>query len=101
MNQHRKTIFNKWLSLTNDIYDNFPNVPMLACANCYQLGIDFQFIGDSQTKIGFMVIWCPLCFHGIHLSRVDIPDQAQILPFYISIEKIPQRIPNFIPSKPN
>ncbi|MEO1374820.1 MAG: hypothetical protein AAFW70_10960 [Cyanobacteria bacterium J06635_10] len=101
MNKNRKKEYQEWISITTDIYNNLPHVPVLTCPNCHKLGVYFQFIGDSQTKIGFMVIWCPFCFHGIHLSRVHIPDQAQILPFYISIEKISQRIPNFIPVKPN
>ncbi|MGD1914541.1 MAG: hypothetical protein ACFB2X_28010 [Rivularia sp. (in: cyanobacteria)] len=101
MNKNRKKEFREWISITTDIYNNLPNVPVLTCPNCHKLGVDFQFIGDLKTRIGFMVVWCPFCLHGIHLSRVDIPQKAQALPFDISIEEILQRIPNFIPVKPN
>lgn len=100
MNKNRTNIFNKWLYLTIDIYKNLPNESILICPNCHQSGVDFQFIGDLQKKIGFMVIWCPFCLHGIHLSRVCIPDKAQALPFDTSIEEISKRIPNLIHVKP-
>lgn len=100
MSKHSKNIFNKWLSLTIDIYKNLPNVPALNCPSCNQLGIDFQFVGDLQTRIGFMVIWCPHCLNGIHLSRVCIPIQAQVIPFNSSPEIITKRIPNLIYMQP-
>ena len=101
MNKNRKKIFNKWISITTEIYKTLPNVPALVCPNCDKLGVDFQFVGNLQTKIGFMVIWCPHCLRGIHLSRVCIPDKAQAISFDTSAEEILRRIPNFIPVKPN
>ena len=53
MNGNRKKIFHKWISITNDIYKNLPNVPVLACPSCHKLRFDFQFIGDLETQIGF------------------------------------------------
>lgn len=100
MNKNNKNIFNKWISLTTDIYNDLPNMPPLACPNCHKLGVDFQFIGNLQTKIGFMVVWCPFCLHGIHLSRVRIPEKAPALPFDTSAEEISKLIPNFTDVKP-
>ena len=100
MNSNRKRKFQEWISITTDIYNNLPNVPVLACPNCHKLGIDFQFIGDLQTKIGYMAIWCPFCLQGIHLSRVHIPDKTQALTFNTSSEEISKRIPNFTHVKP-
>ncbi|MBV6622126.1 MAG: hypothetical protein KI793_04080 [Rivularia sp. (in: Bacteria)] len=100
MNKNRKNIYYEWISIITEIYNNLPDVPALTCPNCHKLGIDFQFIGDLQTKIGYMAIWCPFCLHGIHLSRVRIPDTTQAFSFDTSAEEISKRIPNFIHVKP-
>ncbi|MGB6295283.1 MAG: hypothetical protein WBF90_03750 [Rivularia sp. (in: cyanobacteria)] len=100
MNKNKKQKFQEWISITTDIYNNLPDLPVLTCPNCHKLGIDFQLVGDLHTKIGFMVCWCPFCLHGIHLSRVYIPDKAQPIPFDMSVEEISKRIPNFIHVKP-
>lgn len=101
MNKNRKNLFREWISITTIIYNTLPNVPVLTCPNCHELGVDFQFIGDLQTRIGFMVMWCPFCLHGIHLSRVCIPQKAQALDDDTSVEEISKSIPNFIPVKPD
>jgi hypothetical protein len=100
MNKNRKQKFQEWISITTNIYKNLPNVPVLICPNCHKLGIDFQFIGNLQTRIGYMAIWCAFCLHGIHLSRVHIPDKAQAIPFDMSVEEISKRIPNFTHVEP-
>ena len=101
MSQKKKSLFLRWMYLVTDINNSLPNFPALACPNCYQLGVDFQYVGDLQTRIGYMVIWCPFCLQGIHISRVGIPDQAQALPFNVSAAQILKRIPNFTHVKPD
>lgn len=99
MNKNRKKEYQKWISITTDIYNNLPHISVLTYPNCHKLGVNFQFIGDFKTRIGFMVMWCPFCLHGIHLSRVCIPEKAQALPFDTSC-LISRRIPNFTHVKP-
>ncbi len=79
MNRKRKSLFLRWMYLVSDINNSLPNLPALACPNCYRLGVDFQYVGDLEIRIGYMVIWCPFCLQGIQISRVSIP--AQALPF--------------------
>ena len=101
MSQKRESLFLRWMYLVTDINNSLPNLPVLACRSCYRLGVDFQYVGDLQTRIGYMVIWCPFCLQGIHISRVSIPDQAQALAFNVSAEQILNRIPNFTHLKPD
>jgi len=95
MSKIRNKKFSQWLFIINEIYRTLPNVPVLYCPNCHQQQVDFQFVGDSQTRIGYMAIWCPICLHGVHFSRVRIPDEVQANSFDIPIEEISKRIPNF------
>lgn len=96
-----KNLFHLWMSIATDINNTLPNVTVLACPSCHRLGVDFQFVGDFQTKIGYMAIWCPFCLHGIHISRVRIPEKVQSIPFNTSAEEISRRIPNFTHVEPD
>jgi len=83
-----------WLKLAGTIADTLPTVPSLECPKCGLPKIDFQYVGDKITRIGFLCIWCPSCLHGIHISRIRIPQQAELISLD-SREEIKKRIPNF------
>lgn len=39
----------------------------LKCPNCEKKGIDYLYIGDEKTKIGYLHIWCNGCKKGIYI----------------------------------
>lgn len=83
-----------WLKLAGIIADHLPTVPSLNCPRCGLPNVEFQYVGDKTTGIGFLCVWCASCLHGTHISRVKIPPQAE----YISkdsLEEVKNRIPNF------
>lgn len=100
MNKNRKSRFHLWISIATEIYNTLPNVPILACPSCHELGLYFQFVGDFESQIGYMAIWCPFCLYGIHISRVHIPEKTQALSFNALEKEISIRIPNFTHVKP-
>ncbi len=100
MSKIKNKVFSQWISIAIEINQLLPNVPVLSCPNCHRQPIDFQFVGDVQTRIGYMAIWCPFCLHGVHLSRVRISDKIPDTSFDIPIEEISKRIPNFTHVKP-
>jgi transcription elongation factor Elf1 len=65
------------------------------CPICGNKTIEYLYVGDRLTRIGFLRVWCSICLKGVHISRVsipkdinmgdfndelDIPDFEQILP---------------------
>lgn len=100
MSKIKNKLFSQWISIATQINHSLPNVPVLYCPNCHEQKVDFQFVGDLQTRIGYMAIWCPICLHGLYLSRVRIPDEIEANYFDISIEQISKRIPNFTHVEP-
>jgi len=57
------------------------NVDKLECPNCKNRSIDYLYIGQAETKIGYLQIWCNKCKKGIYISRVKIPDNAKFVSF--------------------
>ena len=83
-------MYKNWLKLVSNISENENNV----CPNCGSRKIDYQYIGDLATKVGYLDVWCNNCTYGIHVSRVRIPEGVNILSFDDN-EGISKRIPNF------
>lgn len=85
--------FADWIKLSSMISSAPPLNPTFNCPECHRNEIDFQYVGDSVTKIGFLDVWCKSCMKGIHISRVVIPKSANMLTFGEAGTK--SRIPDF------
>ncbi|QUH28786.1 hypothetical protein [Vallitalea guaymasensis] len=68
---------------------------VFTCPNCNSHEVDYQYIGDSKTGIGYLLFWCNKCLKGIHISRVIIPPKAKFISFDISDEELLRKVPNF------
>ncbi|NMO95004.1 hypothetical protein [Paenibacillus lemnae] len=86
--------FKKWLQLAETVITKVPDSPTLICPKCSGHRVKYEFIGDRQKNAGYFLIWCNDCLEGIHISRVDIPIQAKIIPFGAPSE-VTSHIPNF------
>lgn len=63
------------------------------CPHCGNLGLRYQFIGDSETRLGYAFIWCQNCLHGIHVSRAQIPAGVIALPLDVSSDELRRLVP--------
>lgn len=87
----------KWLEMGAEIVDSIKanRALKLCCPYCREMKIDYQFVGDAVLRVGYLCIWCMQCKRGIHLSRVTIPENANLISYDESIDVISKRIPNF------
>lgn len=75
--------------------DKLPDTSPMDCPRCGQNSVDMQYVGDNETRVGYLDVWCSSCLHGIHISRVKVPLNANMLTFETSNEQIARRIPSF------
>jgi hypothetical protein len=87
-------MFSDWLTLYKQIYAS-PVGHALTCPECGNEAVDFQYVGDRGAQRGYVDIWCRHCNKGVHLSRVAIPDDAQVIAFDASDDVLTARIPDF------
>lgn len=73
--------FKKWIQLAKTVKQTIPNCPLLNCPNCNSNNIAYEYIGDSQKREGYFLTWCNNCLEGLHISRIDIPELAKMIPF--------------------
>ena len=84
-----------WLKIFKAIASSGGEAPDIACPECGESSVDYQYIGNTNTRIGYLRIWCPSCRKGVHLSRVKIPQGAQMLSFDASKDELDRRQPDF------
>ena len=83
-----------WLKLGGLLEDNDFVTENLVCPECGKESIDYLFVGDKETNVGYFQIWCNNCNKGSHVSRVIIPEKAKRIEFgdYESLVKL---VPNY------
>lgn len=59
----------EWEKIVPQIIGHFDKINQVKCPNCGECGIDYIYIGDSNTRIGFLQIWYNQCLKGIYVSR--------------------------------
>ena len=55
------------------------------CPLCGRGAIQVQYVGDVHARIGYCRAWCDSCNRGIHISRVQIPEFAEVIPFEAAV----------------
>lgn len=93
-------MFHKWVQLIAQIWDNLPPKNILVCPRCGKPSIDYQYVGDKDSSIGHIVIWCKSCLHEIHMSRVGIPNNANVISYKEDPKVVAERIPKFTQINP-
>ena len=92
--------FENWLLLAAKVTENLDSTEKLKCPRCGHKDIDYLYIGNFKSKVGYLQVWCNYCNHGIHISRVLIPEGAKALSFESDIEVINSIVPNYIKVHP-
>ena len=82
----------EWIKIISKMVDNLDDISQIKCPNCGECKLDYRYIGDEKTRIGFLQMWCNKCLKGIYISRVVAPKKAKFLSFDDELEGI---IPNY------
>ena len=85
----------RWLKVAAEVTKTVPDVPAIACPSCGEHDIQYQYVGDPATRIGFLMVWSAACSYGIHLSRVGVPAGVDMIPFDAAPAVLRARVPNF------
>ena len=84
--------YQAWLKCITSFDDDMEIKP---CPNCGKDDIRYQFVGDKATNFGNLYLWCDSCKHGIHVSSVKLPKDADVLPFNAPKEEFNKKIPEY------
>lgn len=82
----------KWEKTVISILKNPKQTGELKCPNCGELKIDYLYVGESESRIGYLQIWCTKCLKGTYISRIQAPKDAK---FILDDENIKEELPVF------
>lgn len=81
-----------WIRIITQITKDFDKINHIKCPNCEKYGLDYIYIGDGKTRIGFLQIWCNECLKGIYVSRAVAPQNAKFATFESDVKNIVPKI---------
>lgn len=87
-------MFKDWLNLGILLKKNAFSTHNFLCTECGKKSIDYLYVGDNKTNIGYFQMWCNSCNKGIHISRVMIPEEAKRIEF-CDTESLLKLVPNY------
>lgn len=82
----------EWTRIISQITGDFDNINRIKCPNCRECAIDYIYIGDGNTRIGFLQIWCNKCLQGIYVSRAVAPPNAKFVTFDNNLKGIVPKV---------
>ena len=69
------------------------------CPECGDHQLDFLYVADPGSRIGYLLVWCPVCHVGIRVSRVAVPTGFQSVTFE-AVEQGKIELPKFVEVQP-
>lgn len=51
-----------------------------ACPDCGRAHLEARYVVDPASRMGYVLLWCGACLHGITVSRVRAPEAATVWP---------------------
>jgi len=87
-------MFKGWMEIFKKLPDNHYLSTEFNCPECGDKAIDYLYVVDEITGIGYLPIWCNTCKQGIQLSRVGAPKGAKKINIS-DTSSIKENIPNF------
>ena len=91
-----------WFDAFTAIRDAWPTRIEVPCPDGDGGRLHITYTGNPESRIGFATLWCDVGRNGIFLSRVGIPEGADMLTFDATPEERAAVIPNIrlIPADP-
>lgn len=77
-----------WERTISEIVKDFDSINQIKCPGCGKCGMDYLYIGDSDTRIGYLQVWCNQCLRGTYVSRAAAPPNAKLVTFETDLKGI-------------
>ena len=85
----------KWFEAVMAITSGIDDSALPLCPECAKQHVDYLYVGDPATRIGFLVVWCHACLRGTRISRARAPIGVHFMTFDDAESAIAERVPTF------
>ena len=77
----KRELFYEWAKLMPAIPESGGRADSLICPSCTSQDMGYIYIGNTDSRIGYSVVWCNHCLQAIHNSRLVIPENVKMYSF--------------------
>lgn len=63
-----------WLCVLGQVADHQGTASLGPCLDCAQDRLEIRYIVKPDSRVGYVLLWCGACLHGISVSRVRAPE---------------------------
>lgn len=91
--------FKDWIKVNTEIIESHPNISTIKCPNCQETKVNYQYVGDTRSRVGFLDIWCNSCLQGVHISRTKVPERLSMISFE-EVDEYKRRVPKYTAVEP-
>lgn len=85
--------FQAWLRTLASVLKGREDLASLPCPHCGLSLLRYRLVGNLSTRSGYGAMWCENCWHGIRVSRVQVPPDTPMLSFE---EEMAHPMPDFV-----
>ena len=71
----------KWEKTLCLIIDDAKQINKLNCPNCGKQELDYLYIGEEDSRISHLQVWCTECKKGAYVSRVQAPPESKFISY--------------------
>lgn len=93
-------MYDDWFQMGVDIASNQHINENTLCPECGEKAVEYMYVVDPKTDIGYMCIWCEACMQGIQMSRVSAPRNVKKVDMFDK-NRVNKTIPNYKLIHPN
>ncbi|NJC86188.1 hypothetical protein [Planosporangium mesophilum] len=90
----QQRVWDAWLDAFSLVHEAAPADIDVACPSCGKGKVRITYTGDPERRVGYAIAWCDLCLRGIHLCRVAIHPDVEMLTFGSSDAERRAVVPN-------
>ncbi|MFJ4616599.1 hypothetical protein [Streptomyces sp. NPDC088812] len=75
----------RWLHALAELTDRLSAAAEKGSASCPHCGenrLEYRYVVDPESRIGYVLLWCGACLHGISVSRVKAPEGVPVRSMY-------------------
>ena len=76
----------KWEKILYLIIDNAEQINQLNCPNCGKQRLDYLYIGEDDSRVSHLQVWCTECKRGTYVSRVQAPPGSKFISYDENLE---------------
>lgn len=84
-----------WLDAVKAIASGLDDDTLPICPACRRQPVDYLYVGDATTRLGYLVVWCNACQQGVRISRAQAPVHAHFMTFTEPDSAFAARVPAF------